>query len=158
VDVVVPPEDGVDVVLDDAGVEDELDGVMDTGVVVASAVVVDVVEPASVDVEAAAALATPVVGTVSGGAPEVSARGEELPPHAATPTAARMPRSSAADVAIERRISLRYERTLRTQGLHTPATVGAVVEVLLGKLVTPVAKTEVLDRPRKLRGCRCERE
>jgi hypothetical protein len=77
-----------------------------TEAAVVSVEVVDVVELAWVEVATTAALASPVVGTVSGGAPEVSARGEELPPQAARPRAARMPKNSAAKVAIERLISL----------------------------------------------------
>ncbi|HEY2772196.1 MAG TPA: hypothetical protein VGI87_16590 [Solirubrobacteraceae bacterium] len=99
-----PPvsDEGVAAALeDDESTEDEDDEAEEAPPAVVS--VVDVVEFAWVEVASTAALAWPVVGTVSGGAPDVSALDDdELPPQAASPRAARMPKSSAANVAIER--------------------------------------------------------
>jgi hypothetical protein len=106
-DALAPPDEGAEVAPDDVA-EDELDGVAEAAVVPVA--VVDVVEADWVEVETTAALASPEVGTVSGGAPEVSAREAELlPPQAASPRAARMPESSAASVAIERLMGVRED-------------------------------------------------
>jgi hypothetical protein len=88
--------------------------------------VVDVVVAALVVVDAAGgALATPVVGTVSGGAPAVSVDDGEPLPQADRP----IPTTSRARMTIKRLISA--ETALGAQGLHTPAAVRAVVQVLL---------------------------
>ncbi len=63
--------------------------------------VVDVVEDAVVFVEGVGRLATPVVGTVNGGAPLVFADGLELPPQAETQAAMK----STARTAMQRLMS-----------------------------------------------------
>ena len=97
--------------------EDELaDGSLtDADVVDVVVAVLDVV------VAGGAALATPVVGTVSGGAPAVFVVVDDPPPHADAPMLA----MSRLRMTIERHIVA--ERALGAQGLHTPAAVGAVV-------------------------------
>ena len=83
---------------------------------------VDVVVAAFVVVTAeGAALATPVVGTVNGGAPAVLVVAGDPPPHADRP----VPRTSRARMTMERLIVA--ERALGAQGLHAPAAVRAVV-------------------------------
>jgi hypothetical protein len=106
----VPPvsDEGVTAALDDEESAEDDDEAAEVALALVS--VVEVVEVDWVEGAATDALACPVVGTVSGGAPEVSALdGVELPPQAASPRAARMPRSSAADVAIERLMGLRED-------------------------------------------------
>jgi hypothetical protein len=85
--------------------------------------VVEVVVAALVVVVVAGggALATPGVGTVSGGAPAVLVVDGDPPPQAERPTLA----TSRVRMTIERLIVA--ERALGAQGLHTPAAVGAVV-------------------------------
>ncbi len=86
------------------------------------AAVVDVVVAALVVVVAGGgALATPVVGTVSGGAPAVFVVDDDPLPHADSPMLA----TSRVRMTIERLIVA--ERALGAQGFHTPAAVGAVV-------------------------------
>jgi hypothetical protein len=104
------PVAGVTAALEDEeSAADEEDAAEAVSVAVAE--VVEVVELDWVEVAGNEALAWPVVGTVSGGAPDVSALdGVELLPQAASPRAARMPKSSAARVAIERLMGA-YERT-----------------------------------------------
>jgi hypothetical protein len=92
------------------------------------------------------------VGTVSGGAPEVSVVAEP-PPQAPRPAQTARP---AATAAIRRsgpsgtaggRVTTAASDVER---LHAPTTVGAVVEVPLAVLIAPVAEAQVLDRPRQL--------
>jgi hypothetical protein len=88
---------------------------------VTEADVVEVVVAALVVVAGGDALATPVVGTVSGGAPTVFVVDGDPLPQADRPTLA----TSRVRMTIERLIVA--ERALGAQGLHTPAAVGAVV-------------------------------
>jgi hypothetical protein len=86
------------------------------------AVVVDLVVAALVVVDAGGgALAMPVVGTVSGGAPAVSVDDGEPLPHADR----QRPTTRRARMTIERLISA--EMASGAQWLHTPAAVRAVV-------------------------------
>jgi hypothetical protein len=99
-------------------------------------------------VEAGGAL---LVGTVSVGAPEVSAEGEP-PPQAETPRARATPAVRAARGPA---ILARREVTARTsgpEGVHPASAMGAVVQVLLSELVAPIAEAEVLDGPGQFRG------
>jgi hypothetical protein len=65
-------------------------------------------------------------------------------PQAATPSAAKSPRAVTRTGRRARRMRSAAERG------HPPPTRGAVIEVLLGELVTPVAEAQVLDRPGEL--------
>jgi hypothetical protein len=125
----------------------------EAGVVVLGATAVLVLEVVVVVVLALATVALgalPPVGTVSCGAPAVSVVPEPPPPHAASPTERANPATSTAISETIRRIG--GEPALRAERFHAPATVRAVVEILLGELFTPVAETEILDGPRQL-GC-----
>jgi hypothetical protein len=143
-----PPEPALDDPLDDDPLEaeDELLGAV--LVVVVDVVVVGVVV-------AAAAVA---VGTVSGGAPEVSAAVEPPPPQAASAAETPMAAASNASFLINRAVPLICPLPSGTERFHTPAAVGAVVQVLRRKLVAPVAKPQVLDGPRQFRRGGRERE
>jgi hypothetical protein len=121
-------------------------------------VVVDVVEP----VEGGGWAATVAVGTVSGGAPEVSVAAP-VPPHAATPTPSTSPASRPRARRPGRLTSSTTRRsgTTETSGverLHAPSAVGTIVEILLAELVAPIAEAQVLDRPGQLRRGRGERK
>jgi hypothetical protein len=100
------------------------------------------------------------VGTVSGGAPDVSVAAEPLP-HAAMPAATAAPAASAASVRVARTVAGR-RGTITTsdffERVHPPAAMGAVVEILLAVLVAPVAEAKVLDRPRQLGWGRRQRQ
>jgi hypothetical protein len=106
-------------------------------VVVVSVVVVSVFEPTLDDAES--------LSGGSGGAFRgwSCAVGCALP-HAATPTAARSPRAATRTGRRARRMRSAAERG------HPPPARGAVIEVLLGELVTPVAEAQVVDRPGEL--------
>jgi hypothetical protein len=69
-----------------------------------------------------------------------------LEPHAATATASRMPVSAVSARIAATRLILRGERR------HTPRAVGTVVEILLGKLIAPIAEPQVLYGPWQVRG------
>jgi hypothetical protein len=93
------------------------------------------------------------VGTVNGGAPEVSVVADP-PPQAAS--AAQTP-TPAATVAMRPQgrafsTAVRWDTTDTSdvERLHAPSAVRAVVEVLLAKLVTPVTESKVLDGPGQL--------
>ena len=94
------------------------------------------------------------VGTVNGGAPEVSVVADP-PPQAAS--AAQTP-TPAATVAMRPQgrafsTAVRWDTTDTSdvERLHAPSAVRAVVEVLLAKLVAPVAESKVLHGPGQLR-------
>ncbi|MDQ2760551.1 MAG: hypothetical protein M3Y17_09035 [Actinomycetota bacterium] len=125
----------------DEDVEDPDAGVLPVVVVALLVVAVD-----------AAALGAAEVGTVSCGAPDVSAADDPPPPHADTPAASASPEPRAAN-ALRSRGLPRIAFLLGCERGHPPGAVRAIVEVLLGELVAPVAKPQVLDRPGKL-GCR----
>jgi hypothetical protein len=103
-----------------APVSDEEDELDDGSLTDAEAVDVVVAAFVVVAVEGAA-LATPVVGTVNGGAPAVLVVAGDPPPQADRP----VPTTSRARMTIERLIVA--ERALGAQGLHAPAAVRAVV-------------------------------
>jgi hypothetical protein len=149
---VLPPEDVPDEPLPvpddaDAEFEDPLEDVVEV------VFEVDVVA----DVPADAGVVMVAVGTVSGGAPEVSVAAPP-PPHAAMAAAAavRGPRRGSRRVA---RMTAGLPGTSRAsdfERIHPPAAMRAVVEVLLAMLVTPVAEAKVLNRPRQLGWGRCQ--
>jgi hypothetical protein len=122
-----------------------LDGVVTAAGVVVVEELVEVVELVVDVVVVTEAIGVAFVGIVRVGAPAESVAELELP-HAASPAASSAPAITAAKGVANRRIG----RRLGTERFHTPAAGGAVVEVLLGKLVAPVAEAEVLHRPRQL--------
>jgi hypothetical protein len=114
--------------------------------------VVFVVEVVAPLVVAGAALIV-CVGTVRGGAPDVSVVAVP-PPHAASVAHALTPATSAAMRPSGLRLGTAERRvtteTSDFERLHAPPAVRAVVEVLLAELVAPVAETKVLDGPGQL--------
>jgi hypothetical protein len=109
-----------------------------------------VVDALVVPVDAGAAIGA--VGTVNGGAPDVSVAAEPLP-QAAMPAATAAPAASAASVRVPRTVAGQRGTTITSdffERVHPPAAMGAVVEILLAMLVAPVAEAKVLDRPRQL--------
>jgi hypothetical protein len=93
---------------------------------------------------------TVLVGTVSVGAPAVSACGEP-PPQAETPTAMATPADRAATELVMRARREVTTKTSASERIHPTSAMGAVVQVFLSELVAPIAEAEVLDRPGKLR-------
>lgn len=93
-----------------------------------------------------------LVGTVSGGAPEVLAEFELPPPQAERPTASAVPAKRAARKGAPRAIMTLPGRTSGPEGVHPASAMGAIVEVLLAELIAPIAEAEVLDGPGQLRG------
>jgi hypothetical protein len=80
-------------------------------------------------VVAAAAPATAAVGTVNGGAPEVSDVAELPPPQAETPTASAIPAANAVVVLSQwaRAPVFRMAEASGTERFHTPAAIRTVV-------------------------------
>ena len=146
---VLPPDEVPDELPlpDDADGEDPLEDVVDV------VFEVDVVD----DVPADAGVVILAVGTVSGGAPEVSVAAPP-PPHAAIAAAAAAPAPSTASLRVARMTAGRPGTTNASdfKRIHPPAAMRAVVEVLLAMLVTPVAKAKILNRPRQLGWSRCQ--
>jgi len=143
-DELLPLPDEADVEFDaEAPLEDEVD-------------VLFVVEAVDA-VPAPAVVVMVAVGTVSGGAPEVSVAAPP-PPHAATPTAAAAPAASTARPREARMTTGRPGTTDPSdfERVHPPAAMGTVVEVLLAMLIAPVAEAKVVNRPRQLGRGRCQ--
>lgn len=144
-----PPEEPVE----DAAEPDELEGLLEAAVEVVEVLVVP--EPEEGAPEDPAVVVE--VGTVNGGAPEVSVA-LEPPPHPDTATA--RPALAASATTPARRRTRPGTDTGGTvtaaggksgrQGIHTAAAVRAVVQILLCELVAPVAEAKVLDRPGQL--------
>jgi hypothetical protein len=142
----VPSEDELEPPEDDPAAEADCDAPLEE--VVEVVLLVDVV--LAVPVDAGTEIGT--VGTVSGGAPDVSVAAEPLP-HAAIPAATAAPAASAMSVRVARRVVGRRDTTGTSdffEWVHPPAAMRTVVEILLAMLVAPVAEAKVLDRPRQL--------
>jgi hypothetical protein len=151
-EVPVVPEDvdgvtAVDPVVPDAAVPLEVVPDVPVAPVVPDAVVsVVVVSVVDVSVEASTDEEAESFSGGSGGAFRgVACAVGSLLLHAETPTAASSPR---AQTRMGRRA--RRMRSAGERGHPTPAR-GAVIEILLGELVTPVAEAQVVDRPGELR-------
>ena len=99
-------------------------------------------------VDALATVGTPLVGTVSGGAPLVSVTGAELLPQAEMPAAMTRQTTTEASGRVRNRPDI--ANLSGPERVHPPPAMGTVVEIPLGELIAPVAKTKVLDCPRKL--------
>jgi hypothetical protein len=150
---VLPPDEVPDEPLPLPDADAELDGEDPLEDVVEVVFEVDVVD----DVPADAGVVIGAVGTVSGGAPEVSVAAPP-PPHAAMAAATAAPAPSTASLRVARIAAGRPGMTNASdfERIHPPAAMRAVVEVLLAMLVTPVAETKVLNRPRQLGWGRCQ--
>jgi hypothetical protein len=99
----------------------------------------------------AGAEATVEVGTVSGGAPEVSPAVEEPPPQAASAPESATGAHNRASLLLTARLDRFRRAPSGLKRLHSPAAVRAVVQVLLRELVAPVAEPQVSDRPGQVR-------
>ena len=82
-------------------------------------------------VGSATALAAVDVGTVSGGAPEVSAEVEPPPPQAASDAEAATPARSKASLLIGTTITPNFPGPSGIQRFHPPTALRAVVQILL---------------------------
>jgi hypothetical protein len=145
----VPPTTGV-VVPDEAPAEPAPLSALSPDV---SVVVVEEVALV-VDVEVGG-VAAPVVGTVNGGAPLVSAEFPLPPPQAEIASAAASATKGATKVRVRLRICrgtgpVRFDRRSARDRIHVLAAPRAGVQILLGQLVAVVAEAQVLNRPRKL--------
>jgi hypothetical protein len=115
-------------------VADDVPPVLDAPVPVDAEV--DVVWLVVVPLEELPGVVEPPAGTVSGGAlTAFVAAVEPPPPHADNPRASDAPAASAAAISL-RRPNIRSG----AERLHAAAAVGAVVQILLGELVAPVAE------------------
>jgi hypothetical protein len=113
----------------------------------------EVVEPVVVVEEVDGVLVVALsVGMVRVGAPEVSAVLVLPPPQAARPTATAAPAKRAASELVMRARRVVTTRTSGPEGVHPASAVRAVVQVLLGELVAPIAEAQVLDGPGELGG------
>jgi hypothetical protein len=102
-------------------------------------------------------VATPVVGTVSAGAPAVLSEPEPLPPQAVIASAAITATSTARAARQLRCLIWRGNlapdppaRRLRASRIHPLPAPRAVEQILLRELVAVVAEAEVLERPGEL--------
>jgi hypothetical protein len=109
------------------------------------------------DVPVAADVVMVAVGTVSGGAPDVSVAAPP-PPHAAMAAEAAAPAASTARPRVARMTTGRPDTTGSSdfERVHPPAAMGTIVQVLLAMLIAPVAEAKVVNRPRQLGWGRCQ--
>ena len=114
----------------------------------AEVVPVGPVAPVVPVVEALAAATVPL-GTVIGGAAEVSPAVEPLPPQPASVVLSSPAVASSASMRCLES-GRKAPPSSGTEGFHPPAAVRAVVQVLLAQLIAPVAEAQVLDRPGEL--------
>jgi hypothetical protein len=136
------PEPALDEPPDEATPEEDPPDVEALAVVLVVEVVLEVVGTAE-------ALAAVAVGTVNGGAAEVSVE-DDPPPQAASATETATPPASATSFLVRTNVRAISRERSGTQRFHSPAAVGAVVQVLLAQLIAPVAEPEVLHRPGEL--------
>jgi hypothetical protein len=129
----------------------------DDGAAALAALVVVVLEVVRV-VDAATVGGALFVGTVSVGAPAVFATVDPPPPQAETPTASPTPAERAARELVRRVRRIDTDGALDPEWVHATPAVRAIVQVLLGELVAPIAEAEILDRPRELRRRRGQRQ
>ena len=141
-DVDVPPElDDVDVPPEDA----ELLVEVPVEVLLA---VEEVVLVVGVEVVCAGVMTAPMAppdGRVRGGAPLVSVA-DPPPPQAVKPPA----NATSDTVMASTRLPAVTAGASGAERIHSPAAHGAVVQILLGELVAPVAEAQVFDCPRQL--------
>jgi hypothetical protein len=123
-----------------------LEELLELDPVVSVVLVVSVVAVVSVLLLCAGSCAESFGGWSAGAASGCECAFGLLEPHAATATATRMPVSAVSARIAATRLILRGERR------HTPPAVGTVVEILLGKLIAPIAEPQVLYGPWQVRG------